>query len=565
MSGQTHFLDSYIKGWDDTVEWSGDELAAIRSLLESISQHNGGRVEHDAELEEYQEQTYILYTIETALQKVMNLYASSIRLGERGYYYVSVEGVEPALDFLRPVEYIPRIDINRAAAEELADLPGIGPKTAGRLVDYRAEKGPFKDISEVLAVEGIDRADFDKFKYAVTAGPTEDTPGFLSPLLLAFKRKPTFARYLTLIKSSGGRFVLNEAFEAKDFKEAVLAEIKKVDDYIRRNRYPAFDKYWRKSAADIRAFHEQHRLVTRLEEQASTDIGGVTVIDDSQYLSFISKLIAAAGQRIRIIMFFMRFEDEEKYPTDAIFAALKAARERGVDIKVILDRDAEGEVFGSRVINEDAYNFFKDNGIDVTYDSEEELTHSKLVLVDDRHLVVGSHNWTAGSFFAYDDKSVYIDSEQAAAETARYFDRLWTEYTSESKDQYKRLRDLAGIGYSHALRLRGEGIHSTRDLLQMSGSAADREALSEKTAIAPDLILKWAHIADLMRIEGVHEERAYLLVEEMGIGGVSGLASQEPEGLHAKIGSIPFVPKPPLQKVSGWIEQAKNLDSLVQQ
>lgn len=565
MSNQTHFLDGFIKEWDDTVEWSGEELTTIRALLESISQYNGGRVEYDIELETHEEQAYILDTIEAALQKVMNLYAASIRLADKGYYYVPVEGIEPALDFLQPMEYVLRIDINLAGAGELADLPGIGPKTAQRLVDYRARKGPFEDIAEVLAVEGIDRADFDKFKYSIVAGPVEERANFLSARLSAFKREPTFARYLELIKASGGRFLLNEAFEEKDYKDAVLAELRKMDDYIRKNRYPAFGKDWRRSASDIRAIYERHRLVNRLEEQGSTDIGGVVVIDDTEYISFISQLIVSARRRIRIIMFFMKFEDEEKYPTDPLFAGLKAARERGVDIKVILDRDAKGEVFGSRVINEEAFRFFKDHDIDVTYDFEEELTHTKLVLVDDRHLVVGSHNWTAGSFFAYDDKSVYIESVQAAAETERYFQRLWREYTSGNKDEFKRLGDLAGIGFAPTLRLKGEGIRSTRDLLHSASSPEDRDVLSENTGISRDLILKWANIADLMRVEGIHEARANLLVEEIKINGVPALARQDPENLHRKISSIPFVPKPPLQKVKRWIKHAGKLDSLLRQ
>lgn len=124
----------------------------------------------------------------------------------------------------------------------------------------------------------------------------------------------------------------------------------------------------------------------------------------------------------------MKFEDEEKYPTDSIFAQLESAKNRNVDIKVILDKDAEGEVFGSRIINENAYNFFKQNDIEVTYDSEETLTHTKIVLVDDNHLVIGSHNWTAGSFYAYDDKSIYIESPEMVEEASNYFDKLWSEY-----------------------------------------------------------------------------------------------------------------------------------------
>ncbi len=48
-----------------------------------------------------------------------------------------------------------RIDVNAALAEELARIPGIGPRLAQRIVEERTARGPFAAASELARVEGI--------------------------------------------------------------------------------------------------------------------------------------------------------------------------------------------------------------------------------------------------------------------------------------------------------------------------------------------------------------------------------------------------------------------------
>jgi competence protein ComEA len=48
-----------------------------------------------------------------------------------------------------------RLDINSASAELLMLLPGVGEKTAHKIVDYRKKKGRISALSELENIKGI--------------------------------------------------------------------------------------------------------------------------------------------------------------------------------------------------------------------------------------------------------------------------------------------------------------------------------------------------------------------------------------------------------------------------
>ena len=56
------------------------------------------------------------------------------------------------------------LDLNTASLEQLDALPGIGPTTAQKILDYRQAHGSFHSVSELDAVPGIGQGRLEALK-----------------------------------------------------------------------------------------------------------------------------------------------------------------------------------------------------------------------------------------------------------------------------------------------------------------------------------------------------------------------------------------------------------------
>jgi competence protein ComEA len=73
------------------------------------------------------------------------------------------------------------VNLNTATAAELEKLPGVGPATAARIVEYRQKNGAFKKAEELMNVRGIGEKTFLTLKPLVTVTPPKVTGSLWIP------------------------------------------------------------------------------------------------------------------------------------------------------------------------------------------------------------------------------------------------------------------------------------------------------------------------------------------------------------------------------------------------
>ncbi|UJX44476.1 DUF4332 domain-containing protein [Xanthobacter sp. YC-JY1] len=123
--------------------------------------------------------------------------------------------------------------------------------------------------------------------------------------------------------------------------------------------------------------------------------------------------------------------------------------------------------------------------------------------------------------------------------------------------------EIEGVGAVYAEKLKTAGITTTEGLLEKAKSPKLRKELAVATGIDESRILKWANMADLMRIKGVGEEYSELL-EAAGVDTVKELKTRVPANLTKAMAEANAKRKlvralPTESMVEKWVAQAKEL------
>ncbi len=150
---------------------------------------------------------------------------------------------------------------------------------------------------------------------------------------------------------------------------------------------------------------------------------------NEEYFECVLDLINEAKSSIDIIMFHFSFSKSKAHITTKLFNALLKAHKKGIGIRIILDRDNPKDIYASNRINKVRYDGLKSSGIDVRFDSDLSTTHSKLLIIDRSKVIIGSHNWTYGSFNDYQDVSIMISSKIFATTYKKIFDKRFSVLT----------------------------------------------------------------------------------------------------------------------------------------
>jgi phosphatidylserine/phosphatidylglycerophosphate/cardiolipin synthase-like enzyme len=116
---------------------------------------------------------------------------------------------------------------------------------------------------------------------------------------------------------------------------------------------------------------------------------------------------------IEIIIFDWRF-----YPSptgtsvDNFNYSLFAAAKRGVKIRAIVNNDS--------ILAQ-----LKKNGAKAKRVYSKKLIHAKMMLIDGKILIIGSHNYTQSAFTMNLEISIIVELENEDNEIIKFFDHVW--------------------------------------------------------------------------------------------------------------------------------------------
>ncbi|MBA3699112.1 MAG: hypothetical protein H0W78_09675 [Planctomycetes bacterium] len=126
------------------------------------------------------------------------------------------------------------------------------------------------------------------------------------------------------------------------------------------------------------------------------------------------RLIAGARARVTVALFVVRLDDDG--PVQHLLNALAAAARRGVSVRVVLDRGRDWRTGALDFKHQEVAEHLRRSGVRVVLDEIERTTHVKVLVVDDRQVVVGSHNWTRSALTANREWSLLIDDPEIAGQ-----------------------------------------------------------------------------------------------------------------------------------------------------
>jgi len=144
----------------------------------------------------------------------------------------------------------------------------------------------------------------------------------------------------------------------------------------------------------------------------------------TDYPKIVVPLLQAAGHKIDILMYEWKwYTHENAGGVERFNLAIQAASRRGCKVRVLLNIESMGHAITK--INSRTEQFLRLAGVEVKFGQIGVATHAKMLIIDDRFLILGSHNISKGSFSRNQEASIVVEGGEAIRPYIDYFRLLW--------------------------------------------------------------------------------------------------------------------------------------------
>ncbi len=152
-------------------------------------------------------------------------------------------------------------------------------------------------------------------------------------------------------------------------------------------------------------------------------IGKISMLSDHNYYDALISGIRKAKKEIIGCFFLFKVTGSRGSLPMAIVNELVAAKKRGVNVIIELEQEVTGKgaVYEQ---NRKAAALLNEGGVKVRFDAPRTVTHVKALVIDGRHVYLGSHNLTQSALKYNNELSLLIDSPELAEEVTGYLKNL---------------------------------------------------------------------------------------------------------------------------------------------
>jgi HKD family nuclease len=150
-----------------------------------------------------------------------------------------------------------------------------------------------------------------------------------------------------------------------------------------------------------------------LNTNAST-AAEITDISNRRYYPAVKEALDKAQSSIDMAMFVVSLSEDRETKAASLLRSLVDASQRGVEVKVILDKNINFFTGEIEYKNKEAYRYLKKRGVNVLYDDIYIYTHNKILVIDGETVVVGSTNWSQTALAQSNESALLIKSPQLA-------------------------------------------------------------------------------------------------------------------------------------------------------
>ena len=154
---------------------------------------------------------------------------------------------------------------------------------------------------------------------------------------------------------------------------------------------------------------------------ASSDpaVDQVILLINEDYFPALIKAIDEAQSEIFMSIFsFKTGVHKNSYP-DRILGHLAKAVKRGVNVKVILEATGRPDD-ELNAQNRQTGKLLEEKGVKVYFDSPHTTTHTKLIVIDEKVVILGSHNLTQSALKYNNEISILMKRPDLAKRTRNY-------------------------------------------------------------------------------------------------------------------------------------------------